>query len=364
MKYVSLPSLTLGGLLLSACGKDAAEPAAAVKIAWISKGRCNSFFDISRFGARLASQDLGSSAVDLEFFEPDDCQGSEPKVPVVPEECAPAALQMGKVDEAIQSGADAIAITVLNPACLTPLLDHAVDRGTKVITFDSDAPDSSRDVYYGMDGRAAARLGVKTLARLIGETGTIAVQTAMSKDAEGVHHLSTSSSYVDRLAGIEDELAEHPGLELVATVPCIGNDVADPACALELEALLSEHPDLSGLVLSRGKVLRETELARNAPRFTAAMQEGRIHTVAFDAPDDALPSLAAGYADLVIAQKQFGWGYDVVRLADAMVRDGDAPPAFYDSGWYAVCANNLEEYATMWREQDFRAELPACDLLE
>jgi ABC-type sugar transport system substrate-binding protein len=162
------------------------------------------------------------------------------------------------------------------------------------------------------------------------------------------------------MAGIEEELAEHPGLEWVATVPCIGNEVTDSACARAIEALLAAHPDLAGLVLARGKVLREVGLALHAPSFEAAMADDRLHTVAFDAPDDAIANIEAGFADLVIAQKQFGWGYDVVRLAHDMVSDRREPPTFYDSGWYAVCDSNLADYAQMWRDQDFRAELPPC----
>ena len=360
MKYVSPLVLTLTAYLLPGCVDEPVKASAGVEVAWISKGRCNSFFDISRFGARLASQDLGDGELKLEMLEPDDCDGSRQPIPEVPPECASAALQMGAVEQAITRGVDAIAISALNPACLTPLLDGAVAQGTKVLTFDSDAPDSLRHVYYGMDGRAAARLSVDALVRLVGETGKVAVQTAMSQAADGSYQLSASSSYVQRMAGIEEGLAEHPGLEWVATVPCIGNDVADPACAHEIEALLGEHPDLSGLLLARGKLLRELDLDAQAPAFHAAMADGRLHTVAFDAPDDALGNIEAGYADLVIAQKQFGWGYDVVRLAHDMVSEQREPPTFYDSGWYAVCDSNFEQYANMWREQDFRAELPAC----
>jgi ribose transport system substrate-binding protein len=360
MNYVRPLALTLTASLILGCGEGAAEPNQAVEVAWISKGRCNSFFDISRFGARLASQDLGDHELKLEMLEPDDCPDSQQHVPEVPAECASAARQMGSVEQAIASGVDAIAISALNPLCLTPLLDRAVQRGTKVLTFDSDAPDSLRHVYYGMDGRAAGRLSVKGLAALIGETGKIAVQTAMTQATNGTYQLSSSFSYVERMAGIEEELAEHPGLEWVATVPCIGNEVTDPACALEIEALLALHPDLVGLVLARGKVLREVGLAVAAPGFNAAMAEDRLHTVAFDAPDDAIANIEAGFADLVIAQKQFGWGYDVVRLAHDMVSDGRESPTFYDSGWYAVCDSNLAEYAQMWRDQDFRAELPPC----
>jgi ribose transport system substrate-binding protein len=355
--------LALISTFLGACGDAGEPPKPAVEIAWISKGRCNSFFDISRFGTRLAGQELeANEEVDLhvDLLEPDDCPGNATVLAEVPEECAAAAPQMTAVQDAIDRRVQAIAISVSNPGCLTPLLDQAVDQGIKVLTFDADAPNSRRHVYYGMDNRAAGRLVARTLADFLGETGKVAIQTAMSQDADGNYHLSTSTSYVERMAGIEEGLAEYPSLELVATVPCIGNDVLDPSCAKEIESLLDDETDLAGLVLSRGKVLREVNLAANAPSFTASLERGQLRSVGFDAPDDAISNIKAGYAGLVIAQKQFGWGYDVTRLAYDMVVNGAEPAAYYDSGWYAVCPNNVLHYESMWNNQDFRGELEAC----
>jgi ribose transport system substrate-binding protein len=163
---------------------------------------------------------------------------------------------------------------------VAPHLDRAVEAGIQVITFDSDAPTSKRHTHYGMDNRRAARLALSTLAKLLGEQGKIAVQTAMFRDANGQLQLNTSTAYVDRMAGIEEELAHYPEIELVATAPCIGNDVADGACATEVEAVLAEHPDLDGFLFARGKLLRELDLATNAPSLTERVSAGTIRSVA------------------------------------------------------------------------------------
>jgi ribose transport system substrate-binding protein len=358
----------LGALVvaLSGCAGQAEPPKPSLELAWISKGRCNSFFDIGRFGARLAGQDLaalGEASVTVELMEPDDCAAAQ-AAPASMEPCANAAAQMVKVEEAIAANVDAIAISVSDPACLTPLLDRAVDQGTKVLTFDADAPASRRHVYYGMDNRAAGRLVAGALGDLLGGSGKLAIQTSMIRDAAGEYHLSTSSSYVERMAGIEEGLAEYPDLTLVDTLPCIGNDVLDPTCAAEVEALLAEEPEIQGLVLSRGKVLREVDLAEHAPELTSAVKSGKLRVVGFDAPDDSLDNIVAGYADVVIAQKQFGWGYDVMTLAYDMLINGAELPAFYDSGWYLVCQNNVDQYRSMWEAHDFRGELASCAALD
>lgn len=356
--------MTVLPMLLAACGdSETLEATATTRLAWISKGKCNTFFDASRFGARLAASDLeaeGEGPLELQLLEPDDCTGSPAPPSDVPEACAAAAAQMGAMDQALSGDFDAIAISVSNPECVGPLLDQAVEAGSKVVTFDSDAPDSHRHTYYGMDNAAAARFLVDKLAKLMDGSGKVAIQTSMQKDADGVYQLSQSTTYRERMTGIEEALAEHPDLELVATIPCEGNDPAEPACAQQVEEVLAEHPDLSGLILSRGKLLRERELDVNAPLLTAAIEGGGLKSVAFDAPDDALDNVEAGYAELVVAQKQFGWGYDVINLAHAMVVHGLQPPDFYDSSWYVVCADNLDEYRERWNEHDFRGELPQC----
>ncbi len=355
--------------LLSGCGSDEPKTEAPVSIAWISKGQCNTFFDISRFGVRLAENELTKAAsrpVKVQMMEPDDCS-DEPDTSAAGEvsaECEPAAPQIAVIRTAMADNFQAIAISVANPTCVSPVLDEAVDAGIKVITFDSDAPDSQRHTYYGMDNEAAGRLAVRTLAQQIGESGEIAIQTSMTEDPDGNLQLSTSSSYVGRMAGITEELAKYPDISLVATVPCRGNEVDDSSCAQELEAQLETYPNLKGFILARGKALRELELASAAPELAARVDAGTIHNVAFDAPDDALEAVLAGYADMVIAQKQFDWGYGVVKLAYDMVTEGVNPPDFSDSGWYAVCANNVEQYATMWEENDFRGEFETCELLD
>lgn len=353
---------------LSGCGSQEASEEAAVRIGWISKGQCNTFFDISRFGARLAEVELGEEserAVQVELFEPDDCAAEvDPALTEgVSEACLPAAAQMAAVQAARDAGVDAIAISVANPSCLAPLLDDAVQDGAKVVTFDSDAPESQRHTHYGMDNEAGARLAVSTLASLIGGKGQVAIQTSMTLDADGNLMLSSSTSYVDRMSGIAAELEKFPELELVATVPCMGGEVSDAACAAELEKVLVEYPDLKGFVLARGKMLRELDLKDKAPLLTERVESGALHSVAFDAPDDALENIGDRYADMVIAQKQFGWGYDVVRLAYQMVADEFEPPPFYDSGWYLVCPDNVDTYARMWGEHDFREQLGACAIL-
>jgi ABC-type sugar transport system substrate-binding protein len=115
MQRFKLSALFGLGVLAFACGGDDPEPKPTVKIAWISKSRCNSFFDLSRFGARLAGRDLSAHAdhsVDVALLEPEDECGAT----VGAEACASARSQMALVDQAIEQKYDAVAISVNNPS--------------------------------------------------------------------------------------------------------------------------------------------------------------------------------------------------------------------------------------------------------
>jgi ribose transport system substrate-binding protein len=355
-----------------ACGGGSGGPGTvstkpAIKIAWMSKGVCNSFFVLSRQGATLAGQDLSSASgrsVGVQLLEPNDCPsdaGSAGDAGPATTCASNAYNQPELIQQAIAAKVDAIALDSADPKCEGPMVDQAVAAGIKVITFDSDAPLSMRNTYYGADNVGGAKLLVDKLATLIGDSGKIIMMTSMFKDANGVYQLSPSGSYADRQTGFTQQLAQHPNINLVATVPCVGNSVTDSFCAQQVEAQLTAHPDLKGIYFARGKILREVNLATTAPQFTAGMlQTHTLHAVAFDAPSDAVDNIKAGYADVVLNQKLFGWGYDVVTLAYNMVATNSPVAAFTDSGFDTICPSNIDQFIAFNSAQDFRQPLASC----
>jgi ribose transport system substrate-binding protein len=278
--------------------------------------------------------------------------------------CASSASQITALQRALDAQVKGLAISVASPTCIGPSIDKAAESGIKVVTFDSDAPDSKRLSYYGISNKDASMLAMKALAGFMGETGKVALVTSMIKDkTTGAYTPSASQSYVDRVAGFNEELAAHTGISAIGPFPCDGNNTTDDLCAKQVETILADNSDLGGLFFARGKILRETDLATKAPGFTAAIAAKRIHSVALDAPGDALANIEAGYAELVVAQKQFGWGYDVVALLFDVITAARQLPATYDSGWHVVCPNNVIAYEAMWTAMDFRSDLPKCQYL-
>jgi ribose transport system substrate-binding protein len=369
----SSPSVAGGQTALADAGSSP-----TFRLAWISKGACNTFFDISKVGLGRAVFELKNSygqTVEARLLEPNDCVPADAgasdaagasSLPdaASPDPCA-ASLQNPLIQQAMDAKVDAIAISVSDPTCTGPVIDQAVDAGILVITFDSDAPNSKRQTYFGIDNRAAAQAAAQALAALMGYAGEVAIQTSMSKNASGVYVPSKSASYVERLASFSQEMEKYPEISLVATVPCEGQLPTEDLCAARVEQLLVEHPSLKGLYLARGKLLREANLEVKAPAYTLARQQGRLYSIGFDAPADALTNIGAGYVDAVIAQRQYGWGYDVLMLAYDVLKRGKQVGSFTDSGWDVICPASVAAYAQMWEALDFRqtTSLPACAVL-
>eukprot|EP00339_Tiarina_fusa_P029647 CAMPEP_0117073674 /NCGR_PEP_ID=MMETSP0472-20121206/51879_1 /TAXON_ID=693140 ORGANISM="Tiarina fusus, Strain LIS" /NCGR_SAMPLE_ID=MMETSP0472 /ASSEMBLY_ACC=CAM_ASM_000603 /LENGTH=761 /DNA_ID=CAMNT_0004798329 /DNA_START=89 /DNA_END=2374 /DNA_ORIENTATION=+ len=96
---------------------------------------------------------------------------------------------------------DALAISVKNAEAITPAIQVAIDAGIPVVTFDSDAPDSSRIAYVGTDNRFLGTTLAKVAKQISPEGGYFA--TLASDDSPNMN---------ERIKGFQDEMfAENTG---------------------------------------------------------------------------------------------------------------------------------------------------------
>jgi ribose transport system substrate-binding protein len=336
---------------LVACSKDddANTVPEKVTVGWLAKGSTNTFFDLSRHAAELAARDLSSAS------------GSKVEVVLLDAAENTPEAQVAAAEAAIDEGAiDALDVSVLSPDLMTPVIDRATDAGIPVLTFDSDAPNSKRLSFYGISNLAGAETAARTLADLMGEQGKVAIMTA-GGTMPGT--LSTSQTYVERMDGFQNTMANYPGIEIVSTTTCVKDDETNKAgCTMILEEVLAANPDITGFYLARGRVLREADLETLAPTFAAKVHAGELKVVGFDAPEDALHSVRDGLVHALITQDYFGWGYDVVNLSYDVVAFGRELDSFTDSQFDVVCANNIGQLSDMWDAKDFRSSLEACDI--
>lgn len=169
---------------------------------------------------------------------------------------------------------------------LTPGINRAVDEEIPVITIISDAPESKRLAHFGIDGRAAGRVGARLLADAIGGEGEVILGTFPAPNV------------LERVEGYKEEFAEnYPDIEVVEEV----NDRADPSFAPEAyAAAISANPNVVGIGGTDG----DSGLGA-ARAVKEAGREGEIKIAAFDRNDDMLAELDAGTIEATVVQKSY-----------------------------------------------------------
>jgi ribose transport system substrate-binding protein len=223
---------------------------------------------------------------------------------------------------------DGIAISCLNGDLLTDAIDRAVAAGIPVVTWDSDAPRSARQAFYGVNDVEGGRALGDGLAGLLGGRGKVAIITALGAD-----------NLQKRLEGARAALAEHPGIEIVEQF-----DVKDDAVRVAeiIASATQRYPDLDGWLSVGGWPV----FVRNA---LDPVDPARTKVVAFDTIPPAPELLRAGKVQLLVGQKYFGWGEESVKLLK-QIADGQPPKeVFHYSGIDVVTRDNVDAYIAQWR---------------
>jgi rhamnose transport system substrate-binding protein len=273
---------------LSGCGPT--EPAAGkIRVGIVAKSLGNGFFDAVHKGANDAAGELG---VEVIFTGP------------------PAPTAEGQVEvlnALIAQRVDAIAVSANDPDALAPTLKRAMQRGIKVISYDSAVDAAARLVHLAPSSDV---LIGETCARLAAEAapngGKIAVVSATP----------TSTNQNLWLAEMKKALAGHPQLTLVDVV--YGDDVADKSYR-EALALLKRHSDLAVLVsLSSVGIVASAKAVEDQQRADGVKVTGL-----------GLPSELSGYVKRGVVPKFAIWnpidlGYATTYVAAALVRSGNA----------------------------------------
>src|ERR671932_2076313 len=165
-------------LLAASCGRGAGTGGGAKRLAFVTNN-ASDYWTIARKGTEKADAEMPN--VDVEFRI--DSDGT-------------AAEQQRMVDDLLAKGVEGIAISPVDPANQTPMLNNAASKAL-VITQDSDAPQSNRACYIGTDNVAAGRQAGELVKEALPQGGKIMVFVGKS-DAQNAK---------ERFAGLKEALA-------------------------------------------------------------------------------------------------------------------------------------------------------------
>ncbi|MBM3851396.1 MAG: substrate-binding domain-containing protein [Verrucomicrobia bacterium] len=319
-RLLSLSVWTALLLGLTACNKSpetadtgktgdasAAAPAGGKKrkIAFVSNGVA-SFWTIASAGVKTAGEKLG---VDAQTLMPVEGISDQKRI----------------IEDLLTKGVDGIAVSPIDPANQTDLLNTAARR-TKVITHDSDAPNSDRLVYIGMDNYKAGRMCGDLVREAMPKGGTVMIFIGrLEQDNSKRRRQGTIDAILGRPENPSNydapgTVLEGNGFKILGTL----TDQFDRAKGkANAEDALAKYPDLGCMV---------GLFAYNPPLLLEALaQAGKLNqvkVVAFDEDDATLDGIQKGTVHGTVVQNPYMYGYKSVEvLNDVLSGKPEAVPA-------------------------------------
>ena len=194
---------------------------AADKIALVVKSLGNGFFDAANQGAQEAAKELK----DVEIIYTGPAK-------------ATAEGQIEIINSLIAQNVKAIVISANDPDALVPVTKKAMQRGIKVISFDSGVQKEGRLMH--LNPSSSALIGeklVKMTQDAVGPTGEIAVLSATAQ-------ATNQNIWIGEMKKVLAQPA-YSGLKLVSVV--YGDDQTDKSYR-EAQGLFKSYPNLKAIV--------------------------------------------------------------------------------------------------------------------
>jgi len=293
------------------CGSPATRAPKAVKTVAFITNAASDFWKIARKGTEKADTELADVTV---AFKTTNTGAVEE--------------QNGLIRDSLETGTDAIAISVIDPAAQKKVINDAAKSGVLIITQDSDAADSDRSLYLGADNRAAGRQAGELIKKALPQGGKIMVFV-------GKREVQNAK---DRFEGLKESL-QGSKVEVIDLL----TDDADPSRARQnAYETLKKYPDIAGMV---------GLWSYNGPAILQALKPegkaGQIKIVCFDDERATLAGIKEGSIFCTVAQQPFEYCYQSVQMAGKIMRgDRSVIPASKTIliPTVVIQRNNVDEY--------------------
>jgi diguanylate cyclase (GGDEF)-like protein len=246
-------------------------------IAIIAPLQPEDFFDLLWQGVWEATFDLASFGV---------------QVRNLPTERYDVAGQRELLAQLLEDKVDGIAVVPAHGAALNQLIDEHEARGTPVVTFHSDAPESRRSAFVGPDPFQAGVLAGELLSKLMGGKG----QALSFPGSSEKHHMA------QREQGFRGEFARHPQCTvLTSSIRDLESFETPPA------QLLVELRSTNGVYVGEEDMVK----------VAAALEKAGVCApcVGFGNTDLLQPFLARRTVSAVIDEHRYLQGYFAVQKA-------------------------------------------------
>lgn len=285
-----------------------------LKIAMIAKSTTNPVFVSARRGADTAAKELAQKhgmPIQIVWMTPDYEDGK---------------LQATAIAQAVRDRASAILISCSDAATVTPAINAAVDQGVPVMTFDSDAAESKRFSFYGLDDEKLGETVMRELAAQIQKKGPVAI-LAGNADAPNLRK---------RVEGARKEAARYPGIRIVGT---FNHPETAADAAVEVMSVQQANPQVRGWAMIGGWALF-------TPRLMKELDPQKVKVVAVNALPGQLAFVENGLAPVLLALPTYDWGYvSVQQIVNKVHLKQDVPAIIPPMEVVRVTKDNLGTWA-------------------
>lgn len=284
------------------------------------------FWTIAEAGVEKAEEQFG---VEVAFYMPPSGSVAE---------------QKSKLEDLLATGVSGIAVSPIDPKNQTADLNALAAR-TNLITHDSDAPDSKRLVYVGMDNYAAGRMCGALVKKAIPNGGKVAMFVAnISQDNARRRRQGVIDELLDRPA--DSSRYDQPGQVLqndkyvILDTYTDGTDLAKGKA--NAEDALNGNPDLACMV---GLFEYNTPLCLEVLKQSGKL--GAVKVVAFDEASQTLQGIVDGHVAGTVVQDPYNYGFKSVEVLAALAKgDQSVIPAdgFIDIPGRVIDAANVDAF--------------------
>jgi rhamnose transport system substrate-binding protein len=271
----------------------AAPAYAQTRIALVVKSLGNGFFDAANKGAQEAAAELGD--VEVIYTGPTT---------------ATAEAQIEVVNALIAQQVDAIAISANDPDALVPALQRAMERGIKVISWDSGVAPEGRQLHLNpSDIGLIGETIIKLAADYLPEGGDVAILSAAST-------ATNQNAWIEAAKAVLPE--KFPNINLVSVV--YGDDDSVKSTD-EAKGLIASYPDLKAIIAPT-----TVGVVAAAQVVTDQGLIGKINVTGLALPSEFKQFIDNGASQAVALWNPIDLGYAAVMLSNDLVKGETAEP--------------------------------------
>ena len=215
-------------------------------------------------------------------------------------------IELARLSDLDVSKYDGLAINSAGPA-IEAVIDRFIAFGLPVITFNTDAVNSSRLFYVGSNTRLSGRMGAEMLAMLMCHSGKVAV----------LGDFTRATPFIERFSGFCEYIQQnYPDIQIH---PCAHASNSEDSMANSLIEMLNLIPDIGGAFC--------TGYTSMIGALEALRETGRddIRLVGYDVTKRSAEAVLDNRIDALIFQDPYQQGYKAAHLLARYLIDGVLP---------------------------------------